>query len=1047
MKGSDDTGGRKDAAAPRLYTIPPTAPFLHSLARAILAGDLPAQGGAAPGTLELTRTTVLLPTRRACRELRDAFLTAGGGEAALLPRIRPIGDVDEETGFFEAEAGPGGEGALALSEPPAIGALERRLVLTELVLAWRETMARALGPGDAAFPAATPAQASLLAADLIELMDTVDAEQADLSKLAEIVPDQFATHWQLTLDFLRIVTEQWPAVLAERGQSAPYARRNRMMAAETERLAAASDGPPVIAAGSTGSVPATAALLTVVARLPRGAVVLPGLDLDLDAESWDAIAEDHPEHPQAGMRQLLDRMGADRREVAYLPGTAPEPAARARLALISETMRPAGTTERWRQFAESADRARVEETLSGIGVVEAPTARDEAEAISLMLRGVAEAPGKRAALVTPDRELARRVVTRLEEWGLQVDDSAGRPLAKTPPGVFLDLVVEVAHTGLAAVPLMALLKHPLCRLGRPAGAVRRAARLIELAAFRQPIAASGIGEALRGLRRARAETKTGGRHRRLLERFSGADWEAAERLLADLKTAFAPLTGLYDGAAKQPLRSYVEAHATAAGALTRTEAKEAEILWRGDAGEALALLLAELLSAATAGPALEPSDYAEFFRSLFAGQPIRPRQAAHPRIHIWGPLEARLQQPDLVILGGLNEGTWPSPKEVDPWLSRPMRAEIGLPPPERRIGLSAHDVAQLLAAPEVVVTRATRVAGVPTVPSRWLLRLEAVVGMLELGHTLRTRQPWLGWVRLRDEPGEHAPVARPEPRPPVDARPRKLSVTRVEDWIANPYAIYAREILGLVPLDPLAPEPDAALRGEIIHRILHRFTRDHGEALPEDCRGELVAIAKGLMGDYEGFARIAAFWWPQFVRFADWFAASEPERRAGVARVHSEIKGELVLPGPFRDFRLTARADRIDVCEDGQLALYDYKTGAPPTGRHVAELFAPQLPLEAAIAAAGGFEGVEGAAVRDLLYVRASGREPPGEIRSAATTAPAELAETALNALSGLIASFDDPETAYAPLRRPRLEPKYRYDAYAHLARVKAWAGDEGEAA
>lgn len=1047
MKASEVAGGGGRRPAPRLYTIPPTAPFLHALAQAILAGDLPVPGGGAPEPLQLTRTTVLLPTRRACRELREAFLRAGGDRAALLPRIRPIGDVDEETGFFESQAGLGGEGALALTEPPAIGALERRLVLTELVLKWREVMGRAFAPDDAAFPAATPAQASLLAADLIELMDAVEAEQADLSKLARIVPDQFATHWQLTIDFLKIVTEQWPRHLEEHGLTTPYARRNTVMAAETERLAAAPSGPPIIAAGSTGSVPATAALLATVAGLPHGAVVLPGLDLDLDPESWDTIAESHPEHPQAGMRQLLDRMGADRRDVAYLPGTAPEVGARARLALVSETMRPAGTTERWRRFAESADRAALKQTLADVGVLAAPTARDEAEAISLILRQVVEAPGKRAALVTPDRDLARRVVTRLEEWGLQVDDSAGRPLAKTPPGVFLDLIAEVAHTGFAPVPLMALLKHPLCRIGRAAGAARRAARLVELAAFRQPIAASGIDEALRGLRRANARLNDGSRRHRVLARFQPADWEAAESLLGDLDKAFAPLAGLYEGAEAHPLRTFVEAHATVAGALARTGPDDATALWRGDAGEALALLLAELLSAESAGPALDPADYAEFFRSLFAGQPIRPRQSAHPRIHIWGPLEARLQQPDLVILGGLNEGTWPSPKEVDPWLSRPMRAEIGLPPPERRIGLSAHDFAQLLAAPEVIMTRATRVAGVPTVPSRWLLRLEAVVGMLGLDDPLGTCEPWLDWVRQRDEPGDHAPVERPEPRPPVEARPRWLSVTRIEDWIANPYAIYAREILSLVPLDALAPEPDAALRGEIIHRILHQFTEAHGETLPDDSGGELTGLAERLMREYAGFARIAAFWWPQFVRFADWFAASEPERRSGVARVRSEVRGELVLPGPAGDFRLTARADRIDVGEGGDLVLYDYKTGALPAGRHVAELFAPQLPLEAAIAAAGGFEGVEAAPVKALLYVRVSGREPAGEVRPAATTAPAELADAALRELSGLIAGFDRPETAYAALRRPRLEPRYRYDDYAHLARVKAWASSNGEAA
>ena len=1023
-------------AHPRVYTIPPDAPFLDTLARAVLAGELPAGGGEAPRGPELSRWTILLPTRRAARALGDAFLRAGGGEAMVLPQIRPIGDVDEDALSLEAPPEPGA-GGLALDLPPAISNLDRRIALTKLISGWSRSLASSAQDEGFRVPA-TSAQASALAAELAAFMDSLDMEQVSLDGLEELAPDRFAEHWQQTLEFLKIVTQHWPAYLAEHNVMAPYVRRDELMKAETARLLSSPPDAPVIAAGSTATVPATAALLEAVARLENGAVVLPGLDTELDDESWRGIreGEGHPEHPQFGMQQFLARLGIGREEVAVFGG---EPGS-ARAKLLSEVMRPAGETQKWQQLSEQAARDAVLPGLDGLKRIDAPTEQDEAEAVSLLLRHAVETPGKAAALVTPDRTLARRVAARLEKWGLRVDDSAGRPLEKTLPGGFLDALAEAVNSRFAPVPLLTLLKHPLTLMGREPAEMRRAARLLELTAFRQAAVGKGFDAYGRALERSKARTGPDGHAHSSLRRLKANDWKTVQDLLEELERIFADLAALMSARGREvTLRMLVEAHLAAAGALTAAADGSASALWRGEAGDKLHGFATSLLDAQESIE-IVPQEYLELQRSLMAGLAVHPRSATHPRIHIWGPLEARLQRPDMVILAGLNEGTWPASVESDPWLSRPMREEIGLPSPERRVGLAAHDVAQLMGAGEVWLTRAEKAGGSPTVPSRWLLRLDAVLGALSAGQATKADDCWLAWARARDEAPESAPLPAPAPCPPVEARPTQLSVTRIQDWIANPYSVYARAILRLSKLEDLAGEPDAALRGSVLHDALMRFTRKHPETLPKDIAAALMQEVNALLNELGDNARVKTFWQGQFARFALWFAATEPGRRAGAARAVAEVKGKMDLGG----FTLSGVADRIDMLQDGTLSIYDYKTGTPPAFSDVDDGRAPQLPLEAAMALQGGFDDIPAAHASRLAYIRAHGYGAGGEERDAGKAAPDVLAAEALDKLGELVRDYSDPAQPYRALRRQKFD--YRYDDYAHLARVQEWQAEgEGE--
>lgn len=976
-----------------VFTIPAGLSFVDVLA----AGLLERTGGDA---MALAAHVVLLPTRRACRSLREAFLRRAGGRPMLLPRMMPLGDLDEDELSLV--------GPEPIDLPPALSGLKRQLLLTRLILAM----------GDARGGSApTPDQAVRLAAELGRLIDAVHTERLGFARLETLVPDDLSRHWQITLQFLEIVTDQWPIMLAEQGCIDAADRRNRILGAQAALWRAAPPAFPVIAAGSTGSVPATADLLAVIAGLPSGQVILPGLDTAMDAQSWQAL---EAAHPQYGLKRLLDRLGVEPGAVA--PWSAARPPLPERTRLVSEAMRPAATTDRWRSLSPLDGNA-----LDGVTRLDCPGPREEAGVIALMLREAAEFDGRTAALVTPDRTLARRVAAEMARWGIGIDDSAGHSLDLTAPGAFLLLTARMAADDFAPHAILAALKHPLAAGGQDAAAFRAMVRRLEHGVLRGPRPDAGLA----GLRKAAGRDK-------------GLDgW------LAGLEIMAAPFAALAARGAV-PLPDLVRAHMEFAEALATDHRLPGPArLWKGEAGEAAAAFAAELADAAAVLPPLAGAAYPALLAALMAGRAVRPQWGGHPRLHIWGPLEARLQHADLVILGGLNEGTWPPEAEADPWMSRPMREDFGLPPPERRIGLSAHDFAQAFCAPRVVLTRAARVDGTPTVPSRWLLRLDTVLKATGLLEAEGRRHAWQATVpldqhALLDRPDAIRPARPPAPRPPLMARPRTMSVTRVETWMRDPYAVYARSILGLEALKPIDADPGAADYGTLVHKALEVFLDRHRDRLPADAEGALLDIGREVFAAEMARPGVWAFWWPRFERIARWFVATERERRPGVAATLCEIKGTLEISAPGGPFTLTAKADRIDVLKDGGVALIDYKTGSIPSKKEVAAGFSPQLPLEAVIARHGGFPGVPPAEIAELAFWRLSGGEQAGEEKSAGDD-PMTLADEALAGLVALIAAFDDPATPYEARPHPDRAP--RYSDYLHLARVKEWAsgGDEGE--
>ena len=965
------------ARHPAVFTIPTN----RSFADALVAG-LIARYGRDP--LSLARGRILLPNNRAVRSITDGFVRASGS-GLVLPRLIPIGDpeLDERVG--------GALDPADLSEPvpPAIDPLQRLLALAQMV--------RKDGEG--------AAEAMRMAADLARTLDALLIEEIDPSELAEAVADapELADHWQVSVDRLRAILEQWPKRLKELGRVDLAERRNMLLRRLAKRWANEPPAGFTIAAGITTAAPAIAALLARVAVMPEGMVILPGLSLSaqMPGEEWDALGPDEHgrgehSHPQYHLKVLLDRIGIAREEVRASPrsGVAASPPQRARA--VANAMTSARFSEKWVNLKPA------ERRLSGIRAAVLPDGAAEAQAVALAIRRALGEPGKTVALVTPDRALAGRVSALLRRWGIEADDSAGRPLSDLPSGTLLLGVAAAMAEDLAPVPLLALLKHPLVG-GDEAERLKWLddVRQLDLA-LRGPRPAGGLAGLDRHFAAEEEEC-----------RFKGcvAAWQRVR-----------PRAELLDGHARQPIAMA----RFAAKLVAAVEALAGDSAWRGQGGR----MAADLVAAVRALPEAEqltvsPEDWVPILRQLLEGQSVRPPYGGHPRVFIWGLLEARLQQADTMILGGLNEGVWPALPQPDPSLAPKIRTNLRLPGLEYRIGLSAHDFASALGAPQVLITRARRDGRSPTVASRFWLRLEAMTGGIPRDIPLERLTAAL------DDPGPPKPVNRPAPSASADQRPKEIWVTQVDRLKADPFAFYASAILKLRQLDPVDADYSARWKGDEVHKIFEGWLK-----LDNCDPDKLRARAEQLLASEAIHPMLRALWSPRLLEAIDWIAEKERANQAeGRRPLQAEISGETPLAGIL----VHGRADRIDRLAGGGLAVVDYKTGKPPARKAIEAGFALQLGLLGLIGRAGGFEGVSGepevfeywSLIRDRggfgKCLRADKDMEQGEFLDRTYRSFADAA--------GKWLSGSEPFTA-------KLNPAYApYGDYDQLMRLEEWYG------
>lgn len=903
--------------------------------------------------------------------------------ASFLPRLTPVGRIADRPEL----------GTL----PPAMSPLGLRLRLVTLISALLEQDEK-IAPRSALYD---------LADSLATLMAEMHEEGVTPAAIDALQTEELAQHWGRNAAFLKIIARYFEAT---EGPVPVEARQALAVDQLAELWTHSPPETPVILAGSTGSRGATARLMAAVARLPQGAVVLPGLDTDMPADVWKGLMAGRraeglagEDHPQFRLGRFAEEIG--RAPETIEPWTLTAPVAPARNAWMSLALRPAPVTDAW--LSEAPKLPAPSTSFQDVTILAAPSPREEAAAIALRLREAAET-GQTATLVTPDRTLARAVTAALDRWGILPDDSAGLPLDMTSPGRLLALTADLMAGRGDAVELLAVLKHPLTASGDREDHLRRVTSL-EL-------------NTLRG----------GGLHPNKVALRRWVDDHGGDPVWADWVNDAV----LEARAGPAPLADLVAAHIARAEALADGPfASGVGALWDGDAGQTALEKMRAVSAEAGHGGEMRPRDYRDLITSILADTELRNPVRPHASVMIWGALEARVQGADLMILGGLNEGVWPAADAADPWLNRALRAQAGLRLPDRRTGLSAHDFQQAAGAPEVWLSRAVRDTETETVPSRWLNRLtnllrgsgtgaqSALAEMTERGNR------YLAMAAALETPPQDVPRAqRTAPAPPGAARPRTLSVTQIEQLIRDPFAIYSQKLLHLRPLEPLRPAADARLRGTILHAVLRRFVEETRAGLPSDATELLVAMAVEELDQAADWPVARHLWEADIRRAAPAFMAGERARRSFAQPALLEVKGE----ARFAPLGVTLRgtADRIDRLPDGRLAIYDYKTGRLPTEKEEL-MFNQQLRLEAAMAALGAFGGgASETAVAAYLRLDAEGQQRPVELTSE------EIGETARR-LTELWARFLDDAHGFTP-RRAMQSVSYESD-YQHLARYGEW--------
>ena len=1012
-----------------LHHIPAGRPFADDLARGILAMVADPQ--------DMSDSIILLPNRRLSKSLRTSFLRIADGQPQLLPRMMPIGDIDEDAAELIAA------GWDAEDKPPIIDGLDRQLILSWLV---RQFL---VGTDLATL---SDAEVIALARALGQFLDQMQTAGCDPAQLESLTEGDHAGHWQRILNFLKIVTQSWPEVLAEKSLSDPVIWRN---AAIEARAQAWQKNPPkglVIIAGSTGSVASTQQLMKAVLTLPRGHLVLPGLDMDMPEDDWRILTSDQEKapseeqkgspsdgffdaglvaHPQYPLAHLLDVLNVARSDIGLWPGVAASPdgydaGKTGRLALLREAMRPAQQSGQWRLIPERQDIK--PSSLNGLMRVDCYDRRQEAEVIALAMREALETPGKTAMLISGDQRLSQMVSGELKRWGVMVSSSAGQKLSETSPAHFMQLIIEAWQSDFAVVPLLAMARHRLASAGLDKPVFRQELRKLERLVLRGPRIEGGLKAIAE---KAHAKSKSLG--------------QFVDRHLIEPMASLMAL----EGRINLTLADFADAHGIAAELMAAgPDAKTLEP-WQGQDGTRLAKFMHKLGLHGQATP-LEAEAYPSVLQVLMAGEVIYPDHIDHPRLSILGTVEARMQAADLTILGGMNEGISPPETPADPWMSNTMRVDFGLPHAHWRIGHAAHDAVMAMARPEVLITQAGRDQGAPTQVSRWLRRIDAVLDVAQLSWPDSSR--FIGLAEaLTPKALAVEPCPRPEPKPNPALRPTQFSATGLDTLLRDPYAIYARRILHLKALPDLEEDLGAADRGTLIHDALAAFIEAHPQPLDVDKAFDaLIKAGELAFTPYKGNPSVMAFWWPRFEEIARFIAEQERIRALINAQSHAEIEGQITLSAGGVDHIITARADRIDCGMNNDAYIIDYKTGTAPAKKAVEGGRALQMLVEALILADGGFAPIT--AERDdvfnqihLSYWKLTGKRNAAGKMAQVTPKDDGYIDQTRDGLTDLLAAFQNPDQGYRA--EPVADEANPYSDYRHLARVAEWSilTDDGD--
>lgn len=930
--------------------------------------------------LGLSNVLFLMQNRRSCQTLKNAFLQSNNLKPFLLPQIVPVSEADDDDIFFESE----GTGC----DLPAAVSFEKRLfLLAKMIRAQKQN----------GIDGISYAQSLALAADLGKLLDEAYNENLSFDNLQKIVPAQYAEHWQRTLDFLKIVTAYWPDILKEKNLTDACQRRNILLERKAEQWLRKGHERKIVAAGLDAPYAVLKKMMKAVYQADQNEIYFYGLNKDMSDEEWGCLNQTHPQYPK---KELLLSIGAERSDVEDMIA----PMNMCREKLVSEAMREAETTDLWRLIKDNES---FKTGLDGIHFVETADVFEEALAVALIMRDVLRTPKKTAALVTPDRNFARAVASALKKFGVDIDDSAGLPLHLSPIGIYLRQILDVLENDFSETSVAALLKNPFVRLGKSAQSVRSEVRDAE--------------------------------YEKRFAHYDGQQVRDKQDVLdALLHKAYENLKMLYEKP-HVPLADMIKEHIALAEKLAEDDCLSgARNLWRHDDGRLCATTLAKILEQADSAEDVAPKEYGSVLLELLSAATVRKTYGTHPRLKILGLMEARFCSFDVMIAGSMTDDMWPRIAAADPFMSRTMKTDFGLPSPDKMIAMTSDEICALFNAKEVYLTRALRQDGSPTNKSRYWLRLETVLQALNVDLKNVKDEFYAGLACMIDQTSEICAAEPAMPRPPVAARPRRFSASALKKWMQNPYDIYAEKILKLKPLNALDEESDARAFGNLMHRALEKFCTRYPCTLDENASD----VLRGLVQEELAAEKTQKIFWKAAAEdMITWFLNNEPFYRSDVENITTEARGQMLFEGPAGKVTIEARADRIDDTKDGCYKIADYKTGSCPNNAQVMKGFEPQLPVEGLIASQGGFEKNGGKLpakpIKNLVYMALGdkiiycGKDKQKDID--------DVLEMTKDHIQNMINVFDDEKTPY--FYNPNPQNKNNYSEYEHLSRYKEWKG------
>ncbi len=930
-----------------IYTLNLSDHFTDTIADFILAHEA--------NPIRIAQTRIILPTKRACRSMKEAFIRKCGNKPLLLPQLTALYEIEDLNEYI----------------PEAISATERLFLLARLCQAKPNIN--------------TLDEAIKIAMSLTQILDEFYLHEASLEQLESIVPyRELAIHWNESIEFLDILRKAWPKILKERGKIDAADRRIRLINHLTHQIQSGAITEPIILAGFDGAIPAVNKLIKTLDNKNNNLIFLDGMNNNLDEESWENV---HANHYQYAFKQLLKSLKRDSQSIPLLSKNEV-----CHETLIHESLKPAEQIEQWRDIELNIN------ILKNVHRIDCETLNEEALTIATLLREVLETPEKTAALVTTDRNLARRVILEMRRWGVELDDSAGTPLHHTPVGVYLSLLADYGLQAGNGQSTVTLLKHPL--------------------------AADGLFP---------SELRT---------KIRSAEKEARKKnakLAFPLQTDMSIFLKYFKENIPIAFETLLTEHLKVAELLaTSSDRSGTERLWQSDAGEQAYRFLSELKEHASIVGDIIPSRYPETLALLMSGISVRPKFGMHPRLDILGPIEARLSHPDVCIIGGLNEGTFPTQPDTGPWLSRPMRTAAGLPPLESEMGSQCMDFAHCFCAKEVYLTRSMKMDGSQTIPSRFLSRIEAVLNGANI--PWKIQKPNLS--RLIDKPDVYEKVERPMPIPPKEVRPQKLPVTGIEKLMQNPYGIYAQYILNLKKLPELEKYSESRAFGIAVHAAIEAMLKNNNFNFNSNLLLNEMEAQLKLLNISDSDLELCR---PRLKKMAEFVMLHHKEQSEVITKLFTEVNGaihfELVDGTPFT---LTAKADRIDIRPDNTAEIIDYKTGNPPSQTEVTKGIMPQLPLEGLILEQGGFPEIE---IKPtdiaLTFWKINGKNQGGEIKNIAVKIEennSDIFQLSFNGLKNLLNAYQNSTKPYESQPNPKI---VKYDEYDHLARIKEWLSED----